>query len=86
MVFDLYYGVWRIKNAPISSGVLSHVPQARAVWLRLEPVVGDAWKEGSPGERCLSSSACRQRCEHGTFLCFLLGFKNYVGNMENVLL
>lgn len=86
MVFDLYYGVWRIKNALISSGVLSHTPQACAVCLRFEPVAGDAWKEGGPSERCLSSSICPQCWEHSTSLCFQLWFRNYVGNMENVLL
>ena len=86
MVFDLYYPVWRIKNALISSGVQSHMPQACAVCLRFEPVAGDAWKEGSPSERRLSSSTCHRCCEHSTFLCFQLCFRNDVGNTENVLL
>lgn len=53
MVFDLYYSVWRIKNVPISSSVLSHVPQTHAACL-LE--AGDKWKEGSPRECCLLSN------------------------------
>jgi len=86
MVFDLCYGVWRIKNAPVLSSMLSPVPQACAVCLRLEAAVGDAWKEGSPSERCLSSSTCHQCWEHSGLLGFRLSFRNYVGNMENVLL
>lgn len=86
MLFDLQDGVWRIKTAPISSSMLSPVPQACAVCLRFEPVAGDARQKGSSSERCFSSSACHRCWEHGAFQCFQLRFRSCVGIMENVLL
>lgn len=48
MVFDLYYNVWRIKNAPISSCVLSHMSQACDVCLWFEPVTWECLDGGQP--------------------------------------
>lgn len=75
MVFDLYYGVWRIKNAWIPSGALSHVPPACAVCLRSEPVAGDAWEEDSPRQRCLSSAPALSVVSPALFCAFSGGLE-----------
>lgn len=81
MVFDLYYGVWRIKNALISKRrAAPRAPRLRcasAVWAR-----GRGCLEGGrPSEPWLCPGACPPRGESGT----PLSFRNYAGNTENVL-